>query len=253
MRLIWVYQGELGWGKDFKWMSVNEFKKTFSIDQAVGFVGQIKKTLEEQARDHPHQSDFYTGLRHVFAEIDGMGKLYCGEQGRDNTAQNSISFATEYLGRVDPRYQKVFGLLVDMFRHGLAHTHLTKSIRFKATSNRWVTASWGISTDVADGSRHLVIEKSSKTFFLFWIHVPTFINDTLRAIDHFCIDLRSKGRSSRIFSRFKRGYLGTAASFDERQSLPPTGKRPKKKKEQPVLNSYSTQGIDWLRTEIQRI
>ncbi len=31
MRRIWVYQGEFGAGKDFKWMSIAEFERTFCL------------------------------------------------------------------------------------------------------------------------------------------------------------------------------------------------------------------------------
>src|SRR5947209_13482769 len=103
MRRIWVYQGDFGWGKDFQWMSVAEFNRSFSVGQAVGFLAQITGTLQQEAIALPREGDFYTGIRHAFAEIDGLGKLLCGEQGKENTAQHAIAFGAEYLGRVNSR------------------------------------------------------------------------------------------------------------------------------------------------------
>ena len=252
MRKIWVYQGEHGWGKDFKWLSIAEFELTFSTEQATGFLGEIEKTLREEARDRTEGGFFYTGLRHVFAEIDGLGKLYAGERGTKNTADNAIQFANDYLGRVDKRYRVLYGLLVDMYRHGLAHTHLTKSVKFRNRANRWVTIGWAMTDEKAHRHWHLSIEQVEARFYRIWLHVPKLVDDTLKAITAFRSDLQKKGRRSSLFKQFKVGYIGTAAVFEEPAS-PSGAAKPTKKstRKQPLLlKHYSAEGLAWIQKEI---
>jgi hypothetical protein len=252
MRRIWVYQGELGPGKDFKWMSVAEFERTFSVKQAVGFLGQIENTLRKEGMDLSEEGYFYTGLRHVFAEIDGLGKLYAGERGTTNTVENAILFATEYLGRVDGRYRDLYGLLVDMYRHGLAHTHLTKSIRFRDPAKRWVTIGWAMTDEKAHRSRHLTVEQGEARFFRLWLHIPKLVEDTLKAIRGYRSDLRKKGRLSSLFKQFKLGYMGTAAVFQEPAPPSSAGKPTRKgtRKLPLILKHYSADGLGWIHDEI---
>jgi hypothetical protein len=252
MRRIWVYQGDLGWGKDFKWMSVAEFERTFSIGQAAGFLGQIEKTLRNEALDRSERGLFYTGFRHVFAEIDGLGKLYVGERGTQNTVENAIAFAREFLGRVNPRYRDLYGLLVDMYRHGLAHTHLTKSFRFRDSAKRWITTGWAITDGKAHRNRHLTVEQREARFFRLWLHVPKLVHDTLKAIKEYRSDLEKEGVASTPFRRFKVGYIGTAAVFQEPVAPSPAGKPPKKRprKHALTLKQYSAEGLAWLQHEI---
>src|SRR5579864_4418930 len=49
VRRIWAPTGKHGWGKDFQWMSVAEFHRTFTVRRAVAFLEQIKKTLQKEA------------------------------------------------------------------------------------------------------------------------------------------------------------------------------------------------------------
>ncbi len=251
MRRIWVYQGEFGPGKDFKWMSVAEFERTFSVGQALGFLGQIETTLQEEGLDLTQGSYFYTGLRHVFAEIDGLGKLYAGERGTRNTVENAIRFAKDYLGRLDSRYRSLYGLLVDMYRHGLAHTHLTKSFRFRDPANRWITVGWAMTDEASHRDQHLTIEDGTVRFYRLWLHIPRLIEDTLAAIREYGLDLRKAGAAS-LFKRFKQGYVGTAAVFQEPPPPSPVKRPSRQPRRTPSLNlkPYSADGLAWIRTEI---
>ena len=181
---------------------------------------------------------FYTGLRHVFAEIDGLGKLYKGEYGKAHTAWNAVHFGKDYLGRVNAKYEQVFGLIFDMYRHGLAHGHVVRTARF-LKSRKWYFVYWGLTEERAD---HLALKKDA-TGRRVWlvVSVPQLIDDTIAAIDYFVADLEEKGATSRLFARFKRGYAGTCVSLRE-----PPGKKGTKKL---ALNQYSQEGIDWLRLE----
>ncbi len=252
MRRIWVCQGDYGRKKDYRWMSVAEFNQSFTVEQAVGYVGQVGKILRREALDHSEKSHFYRGLRNVFAEIDGMGKLYCGERGTGHTTENAIAFGAEYLGRVTPRYKELYGLLVDMYRHGLAHTHVAKCVKFRDARYRWITVGWAMSDKKRHRSRHLTVERREARYFRFWLHVPKLVEDTLKALGKYRSDLQKEGTVSPLFRRFKVGYIGTAAVFQE-PPPPSSGGKPSKKRtrKQPlILKSYSTDGLAWLQKEI---
>jgi hypothetical protein len=243
-------------------MSLAEFHRTFTVSKAVALLSQIEGTLRKEARKVA-EGHYYSGLRHAFAEIDGLGKLYCGERGTSNTAKNAICFGRDYLTLANSSYRDLFGLLMDMYRHGLAHTHLAKSIRFRGPANRWITVGWAISDEGSLRFSHLTLFQRDMHFFVLMLHVPQFVRDTLLAIQRYRRDLRQQGETSRLFSRFKRGYIGTAAVFSERAS-PPGGATPaslrgsgkpkqKGKRSEPLLlNAYSIQGLAWIRQEINR-
>jgi hypothetical protein len=226
----------VGGSPDFVMLSQKEFRRRFGINQAIGFLKQIRGTLTGEARDHRRPGCFYTGLRHAFAEIDGLGKLYKGEYGKSNTAANAIAFGKNYLGRINPRYQAVFALLFDMYRHGLAHGHLTRSVRYRGKDKKWHFIYWMMTEGRED---HLCLRKEStgtKSWLI--VSVSQLVDDTIAAIDLFIDDLQKKGPSSRLFTRFREGYAGTCIVLRE----PGKGKKTKL-----TLNGYSQDGIDWIR------
>src|SRR5262249_35061709 len=124
----------------------------------------------------------------------------------------------------------------------LAHTHLIRSVRFRGDDGRWYTLGWCISDDLADSHRHLTIERTGERFFRVWLCVPQFVEDTVQAIGRYASDLRKKGTKSRLFSRFKRGYEGTAAVFREHSAT----------LQQLRLNAYSQSAVDWVKHEVIR-
>jgi hypothetical protein len=253
MRRIWACLGNYRRQTDYHWMSVAEFNRSFTIEHPAAYVGQVRKILRSEALDYSEKSHFYRGLRNVFAEIDGMGKLYCGERGTGNTAENAIAFGIEFLGRVTPRYKKLFGLIVDMYRHGLAHTHVTKCFRFRDAKHRWITIGWAMSDEKAHRSRHLTVERKETRYFRLWLQVPRFVEDALKAIGAYRSDLEKAGTThSPLFLRFKAGYIGTASVFQEPQPPSPSGKPPKKRsrRQRLLLKDYSAEGLTWLQNEI---
>ena len=102
----------------------------FDLKDAKSFLKQIKDSFRE-VNEYRLRGAFYSGLRYCFAEIDMLGKFYKGEISTQNTAENSIAFIKRYMGSVNNRYKKLAGLIIDMYRHGLMHTHMTKTIVLK--------------------------------------------------------------------------------------------------------------------------
>jgi len=66
-------------------------------------------------------------LPFIFTYIDLLGYLYKGK----NSSSNAVEFMREYLGRIEPRYKEVGGLLYDALRHGFVHLATPKRIQLK--------------------------------------------------------------------------------------------------------------------------
>lgn len=195
----------VGGSPDFEWLSKHDFRRRFGLPEALGFLKQIRGTLATEAGSHRRPGAFYTGLRHAFAELDGLGKLYAGEYARDNTAANAIKFGTKYLGRVNPRYRSIFGLLFDMYRHGLAHGHLVRTVRY-LQDHKWHRIYWSITEDTTD---HLGLHTSGPATWLV-VSIPQLVDDTIAALDEFSGDLGRKGPESKLLDRFKKGYISSS-------------------------------------------
>ena len=101
-------------------------------------------------------------------------------------------------------------------------------------------------------SRHLTIERREPRYFRLWLHVPKLVEDALKALRKYRSDLQKEGAGSPLFRRFKVGYIGTAAVFQEPPPSSSVGKPLKKRaRKQPlILKSYSADGLAWLQKEI---
>jgi len=234
----------VGGHPDYVWLSKGAFYRQFGLTQALGYLERIRGTLAHEAKQERCKKCFYTGLRHAFADIDGLGKLYNGAFGPESTAPNAIAFGIRYLGWINDRYKNLFGLLFDMYRHGLMHTHLIRTARYKK-NGRWYFLGWAMTDDRQD---HLALRTDGRRTLLI-VSVPQLVDDTISAIDRFGSDLRAAGPNSRLLSRFKRGYQGTSTTLREPEPLPPVKKAismtrtPKRLR----LKEYSRPGIDWIR------
>jgi len=230
----------VGGTPDFVWLSQREFRRRFGIKQAVGYLEQVRGTLIGEARDRRGLGCFYTGLRHAFAEIDGLGKLYKGEYGKGDTAANAVAFGTDYLGRLNSQYKHLFGLLFDMYRHGLAHGHLVRSARY-LKNGKWHFVYWRITEERSD---HLTLRRNTNENRVWLtVSVPQLVDDTIAAIDLLICDLNTKKPNSQLFARFRRGYAGTCVALRDPQAL---RAGPRKLK----LNNYSNVGINWIRASV---
>jgi hypothetical protein len=231
----------VGGTPDFVWLSQGEFRRRFAVQNAVGYLEQVRGTLASEARDKRSSGCFYTGLRHAFAEIEGLGKLYRGEFSSRNTAVNAIRFGRDYLGRVNSDYKNAFGLLFDMYRHGLAHTHLARTVRYRK-GRTWHFIGWAITEERTD---HLAFNRGIRSRYLrLVVSIPQLVDDTIAAIDLFIEDLQGRGPASRLFQRFRKGYAGTCLCLRERAAV--IGR------DKPSLNHYSQQTIDWVKAGMQR-
>src|SRR5215472_4682333 len=106
MHYVYMFSGG---DPDFVWVSKRQFKKRFRLANAVGFLETIRNRIQtERGR---RKTDYYCGLRQIFAELDGLGKLCRGEEGPGNTAANAVLYGGKYLALINQRYADLYGLL----------------------------------------------------------------------------------------------------------------------------------------------
>lgn len=251
MRMIWSPTGINAPGRDFEWITTSEFMRAFTPALAVAYLARVRESLVREATGLP-EGNFYTGIRHAFAEIDGLGKLLRGNFGPRETTENAIEFGRVYLSQIDPRYKPLIGLLIDMFRHGLSHTHLTKTVRFLIRRRR-AHLRWGLNDTPLDRDQHLMIEERPDLVYRLWIHVPQIVDDTVKALDLYSADLGNTTPTSRLFTRFRRAYIGTAGAHLE----PAPATRPPKRastRSSPALrlNWYALDGLEWVTDQISQ-
>lgn len=111
-----------------------ELAKTLDRSNKAAYViSHIKEPLEEIINTFRTKKGMFPSesinilLLLIFTYIDLLGYLY-----KSNTSSfNAVEFIREYLGRVDPRYKEIGGLLYDAFRHGLVHLATPKRIQLK--------------------------------------------------------------------------------------------------------------------------
>jgi hypothetical protein len=253
MRMIWSPTGINTPGRDFEWITKTQFTKTFAPALAVAYLARVRDSLVREATGLP-EGNFYTGIRHAFAEIDGLGKLLRGNYGPEDNAGNVIAFGTTYLAQIDERYEPLIGLLIDMFRHGLAHTHLTKTVRFRIGGRQRAHLRWGMNDTPSQEDQHLTIQESRNQIYRLWIHVPQFVGDTVKALDRYSSDLGNSTSRSRLFTRFRRAYLGTAGAHLE----PPPPAAPRTRRTVSATSSpalqlhwYARDGLQWVMNQIR--
>ena len=88
-----------------------------------------------------------------------------------------------------------------MYRHGLLHGHLVRSVRFQGDSKKCHHIYWQIS-ESREG--HLqIIRKSDPSKIWVAVSVMQFVDDTIAAIDLFIEDLQKRGPTSRLLARFR--------------------------------------------------
>ena len=132
-----------------------------------------------------------TGVAEVllFIHINLLGYLYSGS---DSTV-HAVKFLREYLGRVDPRYKEVGGLLYDLLRHGWVHRFTPKRLKL----DNGVLLDFQYSLDMNRGDHIKIVEIVGAKRLL--ISLSLLYRDLLAAIDLFANDIRSNQDLSDVF------------------------------------------------------
>jgi len=153
----------------------------------------------------------------LFSVIDLLGGLQRGNVEGDHR-DNMIAFLNRYLAQVDPRYATISYLLVDMFRHPLVHTSLSRS--YKAPGGRYTLRSAIYWEEDTRRRRHLIarrkahlVRKPYKGRDYLVVNDHVLHDDLMRALALYRQDVLS-GRYRRLSRRFSSAYARATSVVD---------------------------------------
>ncbi len=130
--------------------------------------------------------------------IDYLSALFSGKGPKNDNTDVRIFFETYF----PSTYQEASAWLIFLYRHGLVHEYVPKSIR---TDNDNIV-SWYCSLDLSEAKNHLKIlphpNGKPKTYNLR-LCAPEFIKDFKIAVSIFCNDILN---NSDRFEKFQEGY-----------------------------------------------
>jgi hypothetical protein len=123
-----------------------------------------------------------------FCQVEFLGCLYSGERNNQALAKNAVKFIRQYLGRVNPRYKEIGGLLYHVYRHGSVHDLRPKTVELE----NGVILNWEISSGSGyyPSGKHLTGWQSNGTAAL-QVDEHLLCNDLVAAVDLFYADLCS--------------------------------------------------------------
>ena len=130
----------------------------------------------------------------IFTYINLLGYLYKGS----DLSKYAVEFIREYLGRIDPRYAEVGGLLYDAFRHG--YVHLATPKRIKLRGGEIVDFQFSRAKDRQDHLSNIMRRQEGRVeIHHLSLDVDLLYEDLLCAIDKYAEDIRSYQELSDTF------------------------------------------------------
>lgn len=249
MAQIYMFTGNPEPFRDYRLVSTREFFATFGPTEAAGYLNTVRDRIRTEP---PSDVAFFSAIRHIFCELDGAGKLYCGNRSKGETSQGLIAFGVRFLGRVNPAYRALWGLLVDLYRHSLTHTGIPRLVSIRVPGRGDVLLGWSISGN-DDGSQHLSLTRNGQ-FARLQFSVTRFRADAVTAVELYRDELLRRGRASTLFTRFRCGYRGMASVFQSPPTAPtkaPTRGRRRRGRPAPlVLSRNAIPGIRALARQL---
>ncbi len=131
----------------------------------------------------------------IFIHVDLLGYLYAEDSSPRNSSKNAVKFLREYLGKIDPRYAEVGGLLYHMLRHGWIHRFTPK--RLKLNDGTILDFQYSYNIDREQHLTKVEIQGAKKLL----ISMPLLYNDLLSAIDLFAVDISHNQELSDVFKK----------------------------------------------------
>ena len=169
------YMKKINNDKDLAISILNDITQSLKND-----VGSALKTYHGVFISSPVGIGFFAIPRLIFPEIDNLGCYLVGDI--KHTASNAISFMKMYFSKVDPEYRSKSAFIYFVYRHGLMHQHMPKSVSCNKKNIGW---SVGISTPNTKTSHLNFIANSLN------IDGQQFYEDFLRALELYKKDVLS--------------------------------------------------------------
>lgn len=133
----------------------------------------------------------------IFTYIDLLGYLFKGSI----FSKNAVAFIREYIGRVDPRYKEIGGLLYHALRHGYVHLGTPKRIQLK--DEKILDFSFGIGKreDSFKFTKTLEFQMTGERsdIYRLFVNVPLLYKDLLSAMDMYAEEIRHNQELSDVF------------------------------------------------------
>jgi len=150
-----------------------------SLEETVNPLLKGEKLLFSESIDHI--------LLSIFTHIDLLGCVYKGE----TSQSNAVAFLREYLGRIDPRYKDVGGLLYASQRHGLVHLATPKRIQLlNGMILDFSYVLYGERKDHLKVVKQRVIEEGKRfDIYVLVLNISLLYTDLLSAIDEYAKDI----------------------------------------------------------------
>lgn len=198
-----------------RWQTVSfrNYRRTFDHQTAITYLeDELKQSvLRDMALlltfPAANTAGFYAGVRYLFAEIEGLAKLFWG---RETDGRRARYGGRQYGAKDAVKFMRRFSILTptagvhyEVFRHGLAHTHIPKFVSKNRRAINWYLS-------------------NAASINQFGICIPQFRDQIIDAIDSFIDELRQEEQSGgrNRLNRFLIGYAD-AATLLTRSDLRP--------------------------------
>jgi hypothetical protein len=209
---------------DTKARVVGELRKSMSHEE---IVAHLHHEVADTARfetgrlisvdaglsDQPPGWAFFGAVRAVLCDVDYVGALYCGFQGKDRWRLATSAKAVRYLREVfssatgNPCYRDYGELIYNIYRHGTVHLRAPKRLRNTSASSELL--SWtllgprsgegpGKTTPGRYTFQHLQAWRVEPNLTTIPVSVQALYEDFLASVEHFADLIRAEAGQSGV-------------------------------------------------------
>jgi len=200
-----LFKSEQGWRSQITVNGVKRYLREHLKKSVVNDFTPAMAAYEACSRVSGVGVGFFGSLRILFPTVTFLGALFKGT----DKAKNAIAFMERYLGKVNPRYEKLSDLTYTVYRHGLTHTQMPKVVDIDG----WIVG-WMITYNDAE---HLKVKlDADKKHLQIPISPVALFNDLLRAIDLYIQDFDNPRKRAELLLNFENGFVSMARVFDKK-------------------------------------
>ena len=152
--------------------TIQDYRRIFNHDTAISYLEhEIFESVDREMRQMlgGPNTGFYAGLRFLFAEVTFLAHLYNGK--KSYVSRRESYYVAKYMRKFKILHPEC-GVLYDVFRHGLMHSHHPKWLKKNGQIG------WYISNAARLGN--------------FGICIPEFTDDVKTTIKQFISELQSE-------------------------------------------------------------
>jgi len=187
-----------------------ELKPGMSHDEAAGHLRNVVvATANHETQPLVTSGKFFGAVRSIFCELDYLGALFCGWDGKNDlqiaTKRKCVTYISDVIAKAakNPAYSSYGGHLYELFRSGTVHLRAPKELE-NANSSRPVL-SWSLLTrrkefwpQLGIDVEHLVPVPSpvSSRLLILPLSLAVLFDDFLAGCEHFAQLLEAEKTAS---------------------------------------------------------